>query len=116
MSSWLKRQGLDQDKAIIIGACVLLDLNLGVIARPILILALTASVWSWLTFFAVVPARLVALRVGTKIVTLIAGSGRYLETDQGTTIVLDVIRGLIQGTIEAVICILAFAIIVLFLM
>jgi len=115
MSSWLRNQGFDKDKVIIIGACFLLDLVLGVIARPILILALTASLWSWVTFFAVVPARYVALRTGSKVVTLMAGSGRFLETDQGTTVLLDVIRGLIQGTLESGACILIFLIIVLFL-
>ena len=108
----MKRQGLDKDKAIIIGACALLDLFLGVIARPILILALSASLWSWLTFLAVIPARYVALRTGSKVVTLMAGSGRFLETDQGTTILLDVIRGLIQGALEAGVCVFIFLLIV----
>jgi len=102
MSSWLKREQFDKAKIVGTAIAALLTMGLAVVVRPILILTMQVTLYTWVTFLIGPVLGYFAQHSSDKLVSAICGG--YIEPKHGNSLLLDALRTLIYAAIESSIC------------
>jgi hypothetical protein len=102
VSSWLKREEFDKTKIVGTAIAALLTMGLAVVVRPILILTMQVTLYTWVTFLVGPVLGYFAQHSSDKLVSAICGG--YIEPKHGNSLLLDALRTLIYAAIESGIC------------